>query len=80
MESLGEAWRWFKSLKRKCPPDLLQTWDIISSFYGWLNDESKMLFDSSSKGAFVFSTIDDVEELIEAISANTSFLYNKRDH
>lgn len=39
-----------------------------------------MLLDSSSKGAFVSSPPDEVEEFIETISANTSFWYDKRDH
>jgi hypothetical protein len=51
LESLGEAWRRFKTLERHCPPDLLHPWDIISSFYGGLTDEGKMLLDSSSRGA-----------------------------
>ncbi|XP_019165306.1 PREDICTED: uncharacterized protein LOC109161359 [Ipomoea nil] len=38
-----------------------------------------MLLDSSSSGAFVSSSPADAEALIERISSNTSFWYNKRD-
>jgi len=41
LESLGEAWRRFKVLKRQCPQDLMHPWDMISSFYGGLTDEGK---------------------------------------
>lgn len=58
MESLGEVWRRFKSLKIQCSEDLLHPWDVISSFYGSLNNNSKMLLDSSSNGVFVSSLSD----------------------
>ena len=77
LESLGEAWRRFKRLKRQCPPDLLHPWDVVSSFYGGLGDESKMLLDSSSRGAFVSLPLEEAEELIEKISSNTTYWYNK---
>jgi len=81
LESLGEAWRRFKVLKRQCPQDLMHPWEMISSFYGGLTDEGKMLLDSSSSGAFVSLALQEAEELIERISKNTSCWYDRRrDH
>ena len=74
-ESLYEAWKRYKQLIRRCPPDMLSEWSIIGVFYDGLSEISKISLDSSAGGSLhLKKTPAEARELIEMV-ANNQFMY-----
>lgn len=79
VESLSEAWKRFEELRRQLLMHMLVPWDVISSFYGPLRDELKMMLDSSTIGLFFKLGIEEADGCIKTIATNTPYWYNSQE-
>ncbi|XP_072066842.1 uncharacterized protein [Arachis hypogaea] len=74
-ESLYEAWERFKSMIRKCPPDMSSDWIRLQIFYDGLLKMAKMSLKNSVGGSLhMKKTPKEADELIEMVS-NNQYLY-----
>ncbi|VFQ79478.1 unnamed protein product [Cuscuta campestris] len=77
-EPLYEAWERFKDLQRQCPHHNIQSRHLMTAFYEGLNENSRILLETSASGSFMSLELDEAEELIERISTNGSTWYSDR--
>ncbi|CAH9114515.1 unnamed protein product [Cuscuta epithymum] len=79
LETLAEAWKRFKVLRRACPQGKMTDCEVLSCFYSGLNNEGKMMLDASGGGAFPQLPSEVAEELVEKIVSNNASWYSSRD-
>lgn len=68
-----------KAIRCQMQNHILTQWNVVSSFYEGLEDDSNMLLDSSLNEVYLKLDYTEAEAQIEKISNNTSYWYNTRD-
>ncbi|KAG8473123.1 hypothetical protein CXB51_035066 [Gossypium anomalum] len=69
-ESLYEAWERYKELLQKCPHHGIPHCIQLETFYNGLNAHTRMVVDSSAKGALLSKSYNEAYEIIERIVSN----------
>ncbi|CAH9128355.1 unnamed protein product [Cuscuta epithymum] len=76
METISEAWDRYKVLRRKCPTQLMDAYDLMFYFYYGLQVVSKKELDCYSKvGSFLDMTPKESETLVENVVSNAKNWY-----
>nr|XP_025635713.1 uncharacterized protein LOC112729779 [Arachis hypogaea] len=79
-ETLYEAWKRYKELTRKCPPDMFNEWVQLHIFSEGLTQESKKALVHSSGGSLnKKKTIEEAIDIIEAVANNEYFYTSDRN-
>ncbi|XP_021771500.1 uncharacterized protein LOC110735621 [Chenopodium quinoa] len=72
-ESLYEAWRRFKRLKRQCPHHGIPDWILMQTFYNGMTHEFRIYIDAASGGSLLTKNPTETRELIETMAANDNY-------
>jgi len=78
-ESLYEAWKRYKTLIRKCPPEMFSEWDKLQNFYEGLTEKSQESLDYSAGGSLqLMNTAEEAQNLIDMVTNNQYFFAHQR--
>ncbi|CAA0805966.1 Unknown protein, partial [Striga hermonthica] len=76
-EPLHEAWERFKDLQRQCPHHNLSPRLLMNCFYDSLNQNLQYMVDNAAGGHIGARTAEEMYEIFEAMSANSSQKSNR---
>ncbi|XP_057739964.1 uncharacterized protein LOC130957084 [Arachis stenosperma] len=78
-ESLYEAWKRYKALIRKCPPEMFNEWDRLQNFCEGLTLKAQEALDYSTGGSVqLMKTAEEAQNLINTVANNQYFYAYKR--
>lgn len=67
-----ETWKHYKDLVRKCPHHQLPKWNIVVTFYNWLNMNIQLMVDAARGSSVNYKIPDEVYEHYEKMASKTT--------